>query len=180
MNVLLIAAVCTAILLVSILIAFFRRVVSTGSVDLPDAEWVRSYGVSRYKPMQRLLGTSDLEFIAAEPGYRPELGRKLAAQRRRIFRLYLGLLTRDFDRLCTVARVMMLHATEDRSRFAAALLRQRLRFAWTMKLVQFRLAMHALGLPAATFPVADVRGLVNAIEVMREQMRQLQALPVAS
>ncbi len=180
MNVLLIAAVCITVLLSAILIAFFRRVVSTGSVELPDAEWVRSYEVSRYKPMQRLLGTSDLEFIATEPGYRPALGRKLAAQRRRIFRLYLGLLTRDFDRLCTVARVMMLHATEDRSSFAAALLQQRLRFAWTMKLVQCRLALHWLGLPTATFPVADVRGLVNSIEAMREQMRQLQSMPVAS
>jgi len=49
--------------------------------------------------MTRLLGSEDLDFLKAQVGYTPELGRKFSRDRRRIFRLYLRELSADFQRL---------------------------------------------------------------------------------
>src|SRR5215471_20655160 len=57
------------------------------------------FSLARYEPMGRLLAEEDFVFLAAQPGYRPEIGAKLRRERRQIFRLYLRELSRDFHRL---------------------------------------------------------------------------------
>src|ERR1700731_1200071 len=68
-----------------------------------DAESV-GFNLSRYEPMAGLLSESDCRFLSSQPGYRPELGTRFQRQRRRIFRLYLRDLSRDFQLLHAQAR----------------------------------------------------------------------------
>jgi hypothetical protein len=87
-------------------------------------------------------------------------------------RQYLRLVRRDFDRLYTVGKTLVVHSAEDRSEFAAALLRQRLTFLYAVTAVQVRLWLDWAGTGTI-----DVRGLVDALESLRVQVRQL--MPVA-
>lgn len=157
-------------LLIALLASLGKLVARQG--ELPGPEWLLSYRSSRYRPMERLLRESDFRFLASEPGFRPELARRLRASRRRILRQYLRLVRRDFDRLYTVGKTLVVHSAEDRSEFAAALLRQRLTFLYAVTAVQVRLWLDWAGTGTI-----DVRGLVDALESLRVQVRQL--MPVA-
>jgi hypothetical protein len=170
MNSVWIVAIVFAVLLAAILFQFFRRVIHSGPTPPPDHEWASAFRATRYQPMTRLLRSSDFEYLAAQPGYTPEMTARLRAQRRRIFRSYLGNLQKDFDRLSSVAKSIAVNATEDRSELVAGLLHQRMRFMWALSLVEVRLALHWAGDSAL-----DVRGLVEAVELMRVQIQDLSA-----
>jgi hypothetical protein len=131
----------------------------------------------KYRPMARLLHEDDFRYLSAQPGYSPQLGRRLRSQRRRIFRGYLRSLRRDFANISMALRTLILHSAEDRSDLAAALVRQRLLFAAGMLAVEGRLLLHAAGINTVA---VDVRGLVESLETMQAQMGQLLMPAVAS
>ena len=172
MNSLWIAAIVIAVLVAGLLIGFFRRVILAGSMPAPDREWAAAFRATRYQPMARLLRSTDFEYLASQPGYTPAMSSRLRAQRRRIFRSYLGNLQQDFDRLSSIAKSVAVHSAEDRSELVAGLLHQRMRFIWALSLVELRLALHWAGDSAV-----DVRGLVEAVESMRVQIQDLTASP---
>ena len=93
-----------------------------------------------------------------------------------MFRHYLRCLRRDFDRLSAGAKVVLVHAAEDRPDLATTLLKQRWLFNYAMLVVQVRLALQTIGIGRV-----DVRRLVSSLEAMRDQLRQLtpQAQPSA-
>ncbi|HOK47963.1 MAG TPA: hypothetical protein PLK67_18600, partial [Bryobacteraceae bacterium] len=105
---------------------------------------------------------------AAQPGFHPKISKKLQAERRRVFRHYLRCLRRDFDRLSTAAKMVMLSASQDRPDLAGLLLKQRLIFNYAMLMVELRLALQTIGIGRG-----DVRRLLSSLETMREQLRQL-------
>src|SRR5258708_38859278 len=74
-----------------------------------------SYGftLENYGPMERLLAEEDFLFLQSQPGYRPEMGARWTRERRRLFRLYLAELRRDFWRLHAEARSLVAHAGAD-------------------------------------------------------------------
>ena len=171
--VLLMSALCGGVALTT-LVALLRMVLSgqTGECSLDECLDIR---LDRYKPMERLLDESDFEFLAAQPGYTPGLGRRLRIERRRIFRGYLRAMKKDFDRVCQGFHLLMIHSAEDRSDLASMLMRQRYRFAVNMFAVRGRLALHTVGIGAV-----DIRGVVAPLEAIQLQVRMLLAPQMAA
>ncbi len=115
--------------------------------------------------MERLLDASDFRFLETQPGYRPEMGRRLLAQRRKIFKQYLRMLIRDFNQLHFFARLMLVHSAEDRPDLARELFRQQIRFYLAVCFVRCKVALYPLGWTAV-----DVPKLVHALERMRSRI----------
>jgi hypothetical protein len=125
----------------------------------------------RYLPMLRLLSGDDFSFIAGDP----KLRKSLRAHRRELFRGYMRCLTRDYARLLGGLRHAMVVSGHDRPDLSRAIARNRLLFAWTVCKIEYRLALHATG--AGTI---DIGNLVDAVEVLRNQVRALSATSVAA
>jgi hypothetical protein len=168
MNLALSGAAVLAVLAAVAFFLLFRRLLSRGRDTLNDLEWSRDFSVARYRPMERLFLEDDYRFLAAQPGFHPGIRRKLQSERRRIFRRYLRCLSRDFDRLTVAAKLLVVHSHQDRPDLASILLKQRAVFTYAMAVVQCRLALQPLGIGTV-----DVRPLVNALEGMRDQLRQV-------
>jgi hypothetical protein len=145
----------------------FRRLISGERDPRASLEWCSRFSVEKYRPMERLFFDEDYDFLA-HAGAPVSIGKRLRVARRRIFRQYLRCLSRDFDRLYAAAKFLLLHSPQDRPDLAWALLKQRLIFRYAMATVQYRLVLQPLGIGAV-----DVRGLVSALESMRDQLRQL-------
>jgi hypothetical protein len=126
-----------------------------------NAEWLGSFSVARYRPMERLLAEEDFDFLASQRGYAPSIARRLRSERRKIFREYLRCLWRDFGRLEAAVRLLMVNSSEDRPELAQALLRQRLLFTRGIVAAEFRLILYGLGLGTV-----NVQGLVGSLNAM--------------
>lgn len=160
------AFVCLAV--GAVLAFLFRRLIA-GPKSLPvSVDWINDLSVARYRPMERLLSDEDYRFLASEPGFDKKLMRRIRAERRKVFRGYLGCLSRDFSMVGAALRLMMMYSSQDRSDLARILYRQQALFAVGMLGVQWRLALHTCGLGTV-----DVRGLVSAMECMRLELRQM-------
>jgi hypothetical protein len=122
-----------------------------------------SFSPARYEPMARLLAEDDFVFLAAQPGYRPEIGTKLRRDRRRIFRLYLRALACDFHRLHAHAREMVAASSQEHhERLVGLLLRQQVTFWRALAAIELRLLAERMGLGKV-----EIRGLVEVVEAMR-------------
>ncbi len=110
-----------------------------------------------YSPMLRLLSDDDIEIASASP----ELVRTLRAERRRIFRSYLRCLSKDYSRLMGGVRWIMVNSSVDRPELASLLSRQSRLFALAMCRIEWKLALHAMGVSKVAI---DTAGLVGAIE----------------
>ncbi len=167
-----------ALAVVLVFLALFRRLVGRGRATEPDLAWSSEFSIAKYRPMERLFLEEDYDFLAAQPGFHPRISRKLQAERRRVFRHYLRCLRRDFDRLSTTAKLLLLEAQQDQPELARSLVRQRMMFSLALTMVQLRLVLQPLGLGTV-----DVHRLVEAVEGMREQLRSLAdrtVVPVVS
>jgi hypothetical protein len=173
MNPVLIVAAALAVLVAIALLFMVRRLTSRAGEAQADLGWSSEFSIAKYRPMERLFLEEDYDFLAAQPGFHPKIYRKLQAERRRVFRHYLRCVERDFERLSTAARTLLLMAPQDRPDLARAILKQRLLFSYAMFTVRVRLQLQTLGIGSV-----DVRKLVAAIEGMRDQLRRLsQAVP---
>ncbi len=136
-------------------------------------EWLDRFSVESYAPMERLLDPSDLAFLASQPGYRPEIGQRLMAERRKIFRAYLRLLVRDFNQLIRIGKLMVVYSNQDRQEFARSLGRQQVKFYARVCALQLQLALYPLGWTGVGWIKVDARDLLAALGAMRTQVRQL-------
>jgi hypothetical protein len=143
------------------------------------ADWDIVHVASRYKPMERLLDAVDFRFLQSEPGYSRRMARRLRAQRVEILRGYARSMGRDFTRVSNALKLVMVHASVDRSALAGLLLKQRLLFSMNMMSLEARVTLHSFGL---SVPQVDVRGLVESLDTMRTQLQVLAAAaqPAAS
>jgi hypothetical protein len=123
--------------------------------------------LARYEPMARLLSEEDLEFLKTQPGFRPEIGKKFRRDRRRIFRLYLQQLARDFHHLHAHARAVVASLPAEHSALVGVLLRGQLRFWYEITSLEMRLTLSALGVSV------DARALVEAIGAMQAEIHRL-------
>jgi len=146
----------------------FWRLASRFDAQQCTAEWLDRFSLASYAPMQRLLARSDLEFIASQPGYRPEISARLMAERRKIFRAYLRLLVRDFNQLMRIGKLMVVYSSRDQQEFARSLMRQQVKFYTRVCTLEVQVALYPLGWPAV-----DVRSLLAALGAMRTQVGQL-------
>jgi hypothetical protein len=120
------------------------------------------FSISRYQPMEHLLSSEDFAFLASQPGYQPEIGARWKRERRRIFRLYLDELKRDFQRLHAEARAMAANADAESAELVGILMRQQFAFVCAVAGLEVRLALRAVGIGKI-----DVRPLIELLEAMR-------------
>jgi len=123
--------------------------------------------LERYEPMHRLLSPEDLEFLKRRAGISPEAVRKLKQDRIRIFRLYLGELSGDFQYLHTQVRLLVAEAPEEYSNLVQVVMRQQVRFRLALAGVHFRLALHQAGIGRV-----DVTGLLDPVQTLQQVMHR--------
>jgi hypothetical protein len=162
-------------ILIATFASLFRALASRSVQNACSLEWLDSFSLENYAPMQRLLDKGDVEFLSSQPGYRPEIGKRLMAERRKIFRGYLRLLILDFSQLIGLGKLMVVYAAEDRAELARALWRYQISFYFAVCSVQCRLALHPFG-----WSTVDVHKLVQALETMRGQIQALASQRMAA
>lgn len=118
----------------------------------------------RYRPMLRLLADKDTALTT-----NPAMRRKLRAQRCDTFREYLRYLTGDYGKLLAGVRLVMSQSSVDRPDLAKALLKNQVLFAVALCRVDLRLRLYTLGIGRTEALNLDVRGLVDALDVLRGQ-----------
>ncbi len=171
-NLILISAVTACVGLVAVLFWAVRRL--TGSHgDLPvTAGWIDELSIERYRPMMRLLDTSDVKFLRSQPGFTPAMVRRLRSQRVQVFKGYLRCLSLDFNRVCAAIKLIMLQSRRDRPELAEALVRHQFLFTSGMLMVHFRLLLYRFGIGGV-----DVTTLVQIFDITRAELRTM--VPVA-
>ncbi len=120
---------------------------------------------SRYRPMDRLLSGEDERYLKAQ-GVSGRGLRQFRAQRRRTFRMYLNSLSTDFSRVTRAMKLALVGSQQENPELEKALLRAQATFVYALAMVEFRLALHALG---ARSIAMDMKPLIAALEQMCEQ-----------
>ena len=167
MSILVVIAVCL-LAIGAVTWVLIRKLAVPATVAQCDPSWVDGFSVEKYRPMLRLLSDRDHEFMVGQPGFRPEMWKRLRSERRKIFRAYLRNLIRDFHRLHLAGRMILVYSAQDRPELAALLLRQRIQFTWAVLQIQCRLTFHAIGVATV-----DVSPLIEALEAARLNIGQL-------
>jgi hypothetical protein len=139
-----------------------------------DSQWLQNFSTEAYAPMARLLSEEDFRFLSQQPGYEPVIAERLRAARRGLFRRYLRLLARDFQRLYGVAQTALVCSAQDNPELAGKLFRLKLDFWLWYSVAHCRLAGHALGLSTV-----DVSVLVRTLDTLQASL-QLQLAPQAA
>lgn len=160
-----VAAGLSAALLVS-LVRMWRG--SRESAEGPAADFGADFSMERYQVMERLLSSRDLEFLASQPGYRPEMAANWKRQSMQVFRKYLEELTRDFHSLHAQARRMVAASHAESPELAAMLVRQNVAFFRARLLLEGRLLLFRLG--ASNVDVAPIVELVKSMQVDLSQL----------
>jgi hypothetical protein len=144
----------------------FLRLASGFDAQQCTAEWLDSFSLESYAPMQRLLETRDLDFLKSQVGYRPQIAKRLMAERRKIFAAYLGHLVSDFNQLVRIGKLMIVYSSQDQHEFARRLWRQQVRFYAGFCSLRLQLALYPLG-----WATTDAHRLVEALAAMRNQVQ---------
>lgn len=168
MNLIMVTAGILGLLIAGSYIAVFRRLVAVGRQLPAEDDWLEQVSVSRYRAMERLLDRREFEALASHPAFNHKMLRRFRAQRRRAFRGYLACLTRDYSRVCTAIKMVMVHSAQDRPDLAGLLMRQRVSFTFGLMTAHFRLALHGCGIGTV-----DVRELVAALGSVRFELNTL-------
>jgi hypothetical protein len=151
---------------VVILILVAARLLAYRSASSVSAEG-EEFLPARYEPMTLLLAEDDFEFLAGQPGCRPEIVARLRRARKRIFRMYVRELAADFHRLHAAARRIAAESQEHHPDLVGILMRQQFTFWRGMASIEIRLLIPGMQV--------DVRGLVDAIEAMRVDLARAAA-----
>lgn len=174
MSVVVLAILILAVLAAA-LVVLARNVGSNGRSLPVTAEWIDELSVERYRPMLRLLESSDLEFLRSQPGYTRRMESKLRAQRCQIFRGYLRCLNTDFRRVCTALKLVMVQSRQDRPDLASVLVHHQVMFTSAMIAVQVRLFLYQIGVCTV-----DSSRLVEIFDVMRIALRNMMPAAMAA
>jgi hypothetical protein len=167
MGVALCIATGLALLVAGAFLSIFCRMITSEKRAASDLTGLGEFSIEKYRAMQRLLGGEDYEFLRNQPGFGPRVAGRFRARRRRILRLYLADLGRDFENIYALAKLCLLHSAEDKPGLALALLRQKWTFNYAITLAHVRLMLQPLGLGNL-----DTRALVDAADAMYAQLRQ--------
>jgi len=168
MNLILLVVACICLLVVGAFVFVFSKLGSRRRTLPVTGDWIGELSMARYRPMERLLDEADTRFLEASPGGGRKLARRLQAERRRLFRGYLHCLRRDFSRICMAIQILALASHQDRPDLVTILIKQKALFAIGLISVEYRLAMHTLGVGSV-----DVHGLIDSLEYMRLELLQL-------
>lgn len=133
------------------------------------------FSAARYAPMAGLLNEADLDFLKSQPGFRPEMAKKFSRERRRIFRLYLQELAKDFHRLHAQARIVAASLPADHSPLIGMLIRQQIRFWYEMAAIEAKLSFGW-----ASVGAVQARGLIDAIASMHLELNRVSMSAAAA
>jgi hypothetical protein len=175
MNLIWLSSTGVFVLLGFAFVVLFRRLSSTR----PRIEVTvdRIFTASRYKPMERLLDPLDYRFLQSQAAYSRQIVHRLRGKRIEIFRGYVRGLARDFSRVSSALKVVMVESSVDRSALAGLLLKQRVLFSVHMMSIEARLVLCSFGV---SVPTVDVQRLVDALDALRVQLQVLGAAPQPS
>jgi hypothetical protein len=132
------------------------------------AGWIDELSTERYRPMLRLLDSSDIEFLRSQAGYTRKMESKLRSQRCQIVRGYLRCLDMDFKQVCMALKLVLVQSAQDRPDLSAVLLHHQIMFASGMLAVHMRLFLYRWGICTV-----DAVALVQIFDVMRIELRCL-------
>ncbi len=131
-------------------------------------EWLETFSIAAYEPMQGLLSDEDFTFLSRQPGFDESLYRKLRRERLHIFRQYLLRLILDFNRLHTVARMLLSRSSLDNSNAVLRLMRLKFQFSTAVIQAECSFFLCCLG-----FRILAVRRLIAAVENMSLELAAL-------
>lgn len=163
-----IAALGTIFMLSSCVLYLVHRLGADTQILPVTTEWLSELSADRYLPMTRLLESTDFQYLRAQRGYTPEMGKRLRRQRVQAFRGYLHMLESDFNRVAAALRLILAQSTYDRPELASVLLHRRLTFICRVIEVQARLALFTLG-----WNGVDGTELIRLFDGMRLELRTL-------
>lgn len=141
-------------------------------------EWAKSFSLSAYAPMERLLDEGDFEFLKSQPGYNHKIAKELRAKRVRIFRAYLGMMSRDFTRLHSTLQSYLLSLEVDDPQISAELVRQKWLFQRALLIAHIQLKLYSVGIGSV-----QCTALMNAIRSMGQlagDVPTLLGIPVSA
>ena len=124
--------------------------------------------IERYQPMMRLLDSKEIEFLRSQPGYTPQLGRRVRQERCAIFTGYLNCLRIDFHHASYAIKAILLQSEVDRPELSAFLLRSQFSFSWAMMMIRFHLALYRYGVGTVS-----VSSLLGQFDGMMIELRKL-------
>jgi hypothetical protein len=134
------------------------------------------FSFSRYQVMERLLSPRDVQFLSTQKGFDSRVEAQWKRDSRRIFRLYLRDLTREFFALHAHARSLVVESHTPSPEFASTLVRQQVAF-WRARLaLEGRLLLFEFGI--GSMSVAPLLAMMEAmrIDLLRQMPEQAQAL----
>jgi hypothetical protein len=120
-----------------------------------------------YRPIQRLLAPADFEYLRNK-GISEDKINKLRRERRKIYRLCLRSLARDFNNVHRALALALAHSHVDRPDLAKLLAQQKFTFYRNLLQVELRLTLYACGFEK--MPEID---LLGPLQIIQAQLRQL-------
>lgn len=174
-----IAGIACGSAIIAAIVFFALRLRVYWAPAVPPAAEFPELSLSRYEPMARLLSRQDIEFLKTQPGYRPEIARKLQRTRRRVFRSYLVDLAAEFRSLHALARHMVASAGAQDPALVSSLFRQQFTFWRAIAAIELRLMTSGLGFAGALSNV-NVGVLIDAMNTLRAEMARLTPAPTAA
>src|SRR5579863_7810984 len=91
------------------------------ALPMPD-DWEDIFSAGRYRAMERLLRDADYQYLASRSGDNKRLEKQLREKRLRIFHSYITCLSRDFTRICSAIKKVMVDSRVDRPDLAGLLM----------------------------------------------------------
>lgn len=143
----------------------FWRLASPSPALSFSPDWWEHFSAERYVPLCQLLSEEDFLFLRSQPGYRPEMERRLRQRRAAICRSYLAEIRQDFLRLQGVG-LALLASGQAEPELQEKLFRQRVRFTRAWYSARLQVELHRFG-PARV----DFTGLIGALDASANQLR---------
>jgi uncharacterized membrane protein len=168
MNLLIAVFVLFCIGLAGAVVLVLKKTALLGATMPATIDWIDELSTERYRPMLRLLGREDLDFLRSQPGCATKLLAAVRRQRVQVFRGYLRQLGTDFGRTCAAVKLLMVQASCDRPELASTLVRSQVAFAAGLLAVQVRLTFYAWGVGTP-----NVGDLLKLFDGMRLELRTL-------
>lgn len=145
------------------------------ALDEITPEWLESFSIEAYYPMQGLLSDEDFLFLSRQPGFDSSLYRKLRRERLHIFRQYLFRLIVDFNRLHAFARFILSRSTQDRSDVVTRLLKLKVQFSIAVFQAECSYLLSCIG-----FRFLAARRLISTLENMSLELAALSQANAAA
>ena len=126
------------------------------------------FSFARYQVMKRLLAPEDAQFLSSHRSFDARARARWKRDSLRIFRLYLGELTRDFLALHAYARNLVVQSHSESPEFASTLVRQQVAFWRARMALEGRLLLFKFGIGSVA-----AAPLLEMIEAMRIDLFRL-------